>query len=458
MQQELKLNSFQRRALSVPESIDLFLGGGRGGGKSYLLAVFALRHGELYGNAARMLYLRQTYKGVVDFEFLTRDLFGTVYGSAARYNAQEHLWRLPNGATLELGQLESAADYGKYQGRSFTLLLVDEAGQCPDARLLDLMRSNLRGPPGVLARTVLAANPGGPGHFWLAKRFVFRERPWLPFEHVAIGREVLYAPSTFADNEFIDREEYARQLQAACATDAELLRAWTTGDWAVQRGAYFAAVLDEARNAVDPWTEIPRDWERQPWETWLAHDFGSTAPSVTLLFARSPGQDVAGRFYPRGSLVIVDELAAVRPDSLSQGLGWTAATTAEAIVDFAKQWKVRPEGAADDAIFAKTGATAGSIADEFTRKGVYLWPAKKGTRIAGWEMMKRLLADAGKLDVPGLYVSRRCEYFWATVPYLARDPKRIEDVDSSGADHAADACRYGLMRERRHVILEPLRI
>lgn len=48
-------------------------------------------------------------------------------------------------------------------------------------------------------------------------------------------------------------------------------------------------------------------------------------------------------------------------------------------------------------------------------------------------------------DKPGLYVSRACDYFWSTVPYLARDEKRVEDVDSSGPDHAADAVRYGLM-------------
>jgi hypothetical protein len=58
--------------------------------------------------------------------------------------------------------------------------------------------------------------------------------------------------------------------------------------------------------------------------------------------------------------------------------------------------------------------------------------------------MKRMLADAGKLDRPGLYVSREATYFWATVPYLARDQKRVEDVDTTGPDHAADACRYGL--------------
>jgi hypothetical protein len=53
--------------------------------------------------------------------------------------------------------------------------------------------------------------------------------------------------------------------------------------------------------------------------------------------------------------------------------------------------------------------------------------------------MRDMLSNAGKPDKPGLYISRACSYFWSTVPYLARDQKRIEDVDSSGPDHAADA-------------------
>jgi len=43
----------------------------------------------------------------------------------------------------------------------------------------------------------------------------------------------------------------------------------------VARGAYFASVLDEDRNAIEPWTAIPAGWE-----SYLAHDFGSSAPSV----------------------------------------------------------------------------------------------------------------------------------------------------------------------------------
>jgi hypothetical protein len=77
---------------------------------------------------------------------------------------------------------------------------------------------------------------------------------------------------------------------------------------------------------------------------------------------------------------------------------------------------------------------------------VFFRRANKGGRIGRWEIMRRMLQDAGKPDVPGLYVSRNCEYWWNTVPILPRDPRKTDDVDSRAADHGADACRYALTR------------
>lgn len=445
--QPIQTSDFQQRVLLLPEALDVALLGGRGGAKSYTLALIALRHVEQYGSRARILYIRRTYKGLADFELVTRELFATIYGTGARYNAAEHAWRFPNGSYLELGQLESHGDYAKYQGRSFTLLLVDEAGQFPTPELLDLLRSNLRAPRDIPVRMMLAANPGGPGHHWIAKRYVFTGKPWQPFNEPKSRRQWVHAPSTFADNPFIDREQYRGQLESSCPHDPELLRAWIEGDWSVSRGAYFASVLDESRNAVDPWQGVPKH-NGQRWQTYLAHDFGSSAPSVTYIIAKSPGADGPdGIYYPRDSLVLLDELATNKPDRPNEGLGWTVPILAEEILALCKRWKLRPIGVADDAIFAKSGHGAGSIAQEFMRFGVRFYPAKKADRLTGWNIMRRLLADAGKPDVPGLYVARTCSYFWETVPYLGRDPKRVEDVDSSGPDHAADAVRYGCLRE-----------
>ena len=130
-------------------------------------------------------------------------------------------------------------------------------------------------------------------------------------------------------------------------------------------------------------------------------------------------------------------------------MGCTVPVLAEQIIEMCRRWGLRPQGVADDAIFARSGSGAGSISDEFRLAGVTFFPAKKADRITGWNIMRRLLADAGKPDVPGLYASRLCSYWWQTLPFLPRDPRRVEDLDSRSPDHSADACRYACLHQRR---------
>src|SRR5687768_9983977 len=99
------LSPFQERVLQTPEEHDLCLAGGRGGAKSHCAAFLVLRHAEQHGPRARALYIRKTHSGCEDFVAITRQIFGAVYGVSARYNANEGLWKLPNGATLEINQI-----------------------------------------------------------------------------------------------------------------------------------------------------------------------------------------------------------------------------------------------------------------------------------------------------------------------------------------------------------------
>src|SRR5262245_49951209 len=76
-------SEFQRRVLAVPEVYDLALLGGRGGGKTWALALIVLRYVEKCGRAARVLLVRKTFAGLRDVEDTFRLVFGMAYGSAA---------------------------------------------------------------------------------------------------------------------------------------------------------------------------------------------------------------------------------------------------------------------------------------------------------------------------------------------------------------------------------------
>jgi hypothetical protein len=65
--------------------------------------------------------IRRTHAALEDFALVLRTIFGAAYGGRARFNAAEGIWKLPNGAYVELGQLAEDSHYARYQGRSFSL-------------------------------------------------------------------------------------------------------------------------------------------------------------------------------------------------------------------------------------------------------------------------------------------------------------------------------------------------
>jgi hypothetical protein len=443
---ELKFSAFQERVLKVAEEINLALLGGKSGGKSTVMAALMCRNSENYGVGQRQAYVRRSFPAMRDFEETTRNVFSLKYGSAASFSINDHRWRLPTGSTVEFSQLESAADLQKVQGRSLATIFVDEAGQFPSPALIDLLRINLRAPRGVPKRTVIAANPGDVGQAWLYKRFIAGKEPWKAYRD-EFGDWWMWAPSTYQDNEFIPESELLKSIEGGARGNKEMLNALRDGSFLAKTGAFFGLVLDEGRCAVGPFPEhkIPvTNGER--WQRWLAHDYGSSAPSVTLLLARSPGGEYCGKYYPRGSVIVLDEFATYQPDDLNEGIKLSIPALAERIKEhLCVKWKVEAHGVADDAIFSQTGSFC--VADEFASAGISFNRARKGGRVAGWQLVSRMLEDAGKLDRAGLYISRDCAYTWATLPFLPRDRTKLEDIDSRAADHAADCVRYGLLRE-----------
>src|SRR5438046_587193 len=78
MAEQIATSLFQRRGLFVPEIYDVFLGGGRAGGKSSAEALFGLRHAEQHRERGRILYIRRSHQGCADFEGICLTLFGSM--------------------------------------------------------------------------------------------------------------------------------------------------------------------------------------------------------------------------------------------------------------------------------------------------------------------------------------------------------------------------------------------
>lgn len=458
--QRYDYTDFQRLVHLVPEKWWIALLGGRGGAKTEFMAQHIAVKSERYGRDARTLIIRQgPYKALNDLVMTLRRLFDTFWGVGAHsYGAQSHVWTLPTGAYLELGVLPDG-EMGRlyyekaYQGRSFSDIIFDEAQQYSTGRNLDLLASNLRSP--IPNRIMLGANPGGLGHQWIAGRYISNRKPWKPFvvereiavqgKPVKVSSTWIQCPSTYRDNPH-NPEDYLSTLAAACGDDAELLAAWVSGDWRISRGAYFALALDNPKISIS-WGR-PEDWgDWQPlgWSFWLAFDHGTASPSPCYVMASSPGGiGPDGRFYPADSILVLDEWVAHRPGDLGRAFGWDVSMIAPRIIELAERWRIPAFGVADDACFGDQGSTSGTIADEYARFGVVFRPAHKGSRSGRFLRMRRMLRLAGRGEDPGLFVSERCAYFWATVPFLVIDEKDREVPKKCSTDHGADAVSYGM--------------
>lgn len=436
----IKPTDYQNRVLSVPEHVNIALLGGRGGGKSTSVLFLVLRHCVTFAERARPLVVRASYKALLELEEQASALFATAFpNGGVNHNRAEHVIRLPNGAVVEFGQLENSKDYSKYQGRSFTLLAVDEYTNLKTERHVLLLRSNIRGPAGMPLRVVISGNPGGPLHVQIAKRHVHGRLPWRPYD--IDGDTWVTCPSVYTDNPHIDHARYARQITAAAGNDRVLADAWLSNRWDEIRGAFFA----------DVWSDkllLPQDdeWraDRRSWHSYVALDWGMSAPSVVLLMAqalvkgaRAPG----GRVVPVGSYIVIDELATAHPNDPNEGLGWPPQMLAEETLARCKRWNVIPRGVGDDA----RGLQNDTLLEQLARYGLYLDKPHKD-RVSSWVRLKQLMATArdGDPDRPGLFISERARYLCETMPVLPRCELRPEDVDTDAADHGADALRYGV--------------
>lgn len=443
---------WQMEVAGVPDDINLALFGGRGAGRTTGALFAAASHVETYGPHAHVLFIRQTLRSLREVEDNFQMILIIGY-PGMRFNRQDHEFRFPNGATVEFAPINDTEDMAKLQGRSFSLIIADEYGNFnpPQMRFVDQLRANLRAgnkrEGGAPTRMILLANPGGRGHASIKTRFIDKMFQGIP-KKLDDGMEWVLLPANYSRNPH-NPDNYLNNLEAASHKDRELFRAWVEGAWNIARGAMFADVIDEGVHQV-PFASLP--WQKTASGIFLpdkrsygflSSDWGQSAPAVS--FACRKILIPTGGF-PKGSLILCDEVSSADPDDWATGMNWSLGKFADAMSDMVERTGVHKTGCIDDA--------KGLSPDDTLIKGMaqppYLFsfvrPQKN--RRSGWATMREMLTNSKeKNGRPGMWVTERCRGFWATVPVMPRDPLNPEDVDTRSIDHWGDTARYAATYE-----------
>ncbi len=442
------------------KATEILFGGAAYGGKSHLLRVAAISWSYaipgLQTYLFRRLYpnlLKNHMHGPTSFPAL---LVEWMDKKIVRINYSDNIIRFWNGSEIHLCHCQYEKDRFKYQGAEIHLLLIDEL-----THFTKVIYAYLRGRTrlgglvlpeqywGLFPRIINGSNPGNIGHNWVKIDFVDFQPEYacalVPTEDGGMIRQ--YIPSLLEDNPTaieID-PNYGNRLQGLGSP--ELVKAMRYGIWDIVAGGMFNDVWDPAIHVMAPF-KIPRTWHVD-----RSFDWGSARPYSVGFWAESDGCDVKladGSTWgtQRGDLFRISELYGWngRPN---EGTKELASEVGRKVLAYQEllQRQVH-QGPADSSIFNNDNGNC--IADDMASVGV-IWDRANqaaGSRINGWELMRRRLKNAVDGEGPGLYVFDNCRHFIRTVPVLPRDDRQPEDVDTETEDHIADETRYRCLTKR----------
>lgn len=420
---QMLLHAIAREADRPDGPDEIGIGGARGGGKSHAVFAQAALDDCQRVPGLRVLYVRKIQRGArQQLDQLRRDVLGH---TDHRVNRNEGVLTFPTASGVEsaiiVGGFRDERDVDNYLGLQYDEIILEEATGLTIIKyqaLNDSLRTSL---PNWRPRMYNSTNPGGIGHQWYARAFLPEMR------RVSRNGNRAFIPSTVDDNPYIDGG-YVGRLEK---NTGWRLAAYRYGDWSVLAGAFFTTWREEVHVVED--VSIGPDWV-----LWGALDYGFNHWNMFYLLGRAPD----------GTIYVIDECA--RRQQLVE-------TTAQDALYMLARHGLQPHRlrhiVAGTDVFAKTGVSNTTIADQYAARGLRLTPAVTD-RVAGAARLLSLLGD--ERQPPRLRVSRRCLRLIETMPLLQHDPRRPDDVlkfdaddDGNGGDDAYDAVRYGIMAEPR---------
>lgn len=254
---------FQTRALQATAD-EVLAGGAKGGGKSIVLVVKPLY--QIDKPAYKALVLRHSFPELKEILDRMHALYSKLPAhQRPQWKGDLERWEFPSGAKIQIGFCHKREHIQRYQGQEWADILFDEVGNLADEGVIDMLLAEQRCPDPTVRRQFFAtANPGGPGHSMLRRRFVgpcgkqgqhivYVKRRLPNGQVTTVTRQ--FVPGTVLDNPIYANDP--RYMARLLSLPDRLRRCLMDGDWDAATGAAFDE-LDEV-HFVPPFTP-PAHW------------------------------------------------------------------------------------------------------------------------------------------------------------------------------------------------------
>lgn len=349
----------------------------------------------------------------------------------ARYKTDEKAFLFPNGSRLVLGYCDNDNDKNQYQGQEYDVIGFEEATNFQEDWIVFIATCLRSTRTDFKPRIYYTMNPGGVGHAYIKRIFIDRN-----FKETENPDDYVFIQALVWDNKVLmeAQPDYVKQLEAL---PEEKKKGHLYGLWDVYEGQVFEEFRNDSSHyedrinthVIEPF-EIPSTWN-----IYRSFDFGYAKPFSCGWWAI----DYDGRLY---RILELYGCVANEPDT---GVKWSPDEIFREIrrIEDEHRWLKgkKIHGVADPAIW--DASRGESIADTAEKYRIF-FDKGDNQRIAGWmQVHYRLRFDEN--GIPMMYVFKNCKDFIRTIPLMAYDPNKPEDIDTKMEDHISDETRYMCM-------------
>ena len=428
---QIVANAKQALVIACPCN-EILYGGAAGASKTYCIILDWIAHHERYGGKAKGLVLRRTLPELKDLMREADGIFATM-PNKPRWKENDKTYEYADGASLEMGYLDSYADVNRYIGRAFNWRGNDELTQWATPDEYEMLNTRMRSVDGVPVRIISATNPGSAGHSWVMNRWQIDRypngmKPIITETKLPDGKIIkwskIFIPGRLEDNRPLDDSgEYRASLMEKPEHIRKML---LEGRWDVVEGTFFTEWNPDV-HVVKTFTP-PKSWKR-----WMGADWGSASPYSFGWYTKAP-DGVIYRYrelYGDGG----------KPNVGTRESADEVAKRIRAIENEYNEYIT--ERYLDASCFDLNGHEL-SIAGIFAHNGIHFSPSVKHHKAASIENFRSFLRVVNGTSM--FKVMDCCHHFIRTAPRLQINRDKPDQYDTDGEDHCLDDAIYAMRK------------